>query len=394
MTETPFDLSHAPGLGAVAQAFRANFREAGDQAAGTQARAVELGAQFAVYRRGELLLDFKGGWADRAKTSEVRDDTLMAVYSSGKVAAALVIAWLADQDRLGYDQIAATLWPEFAAHGKDKLTIAQLLSHQSGLSGITDPDWRAEDWYDWDKTCTVLAKQKPIFPPGSASGYHPVTYGFLAGEIARRADPEGRSLGTILREEIAAPNGLDIHIGLPPSEHARCAQMIKPKRMADLGEMNAATKAAFMQKSSSPSGPIPRWRAAELAGSNCHATADSLARMMQVYIDGKIGDTVLISEDILEKAREPRISGPNLVLPFDLSIAAGIMQNAPNFVYGPTPQTLGHSGWGGSCVFADPVTGLHGAYAMNRQANSLIGDPRPVALITALYAAMNELGAL
>jgi CubicO group peptidase (beta-lactamase class C family) len=387
MTDTPFDLFHAPGLTAVANAFRKNFEE--DM--GNADRAVELGAQFAVYRRGELLLDFKGGWADRAKTTEVTDKTLMAVYSSGKVAAALVIAWLADQDRLGYDQIAATIWPEFAAHGKDKLTIAQLLSHQAGLSGITAPDWQAEDWYDWDKTCSALAAQKPIFPPGSASGYHPVTYGFLAGEIARRADREGRSLGTILREEIAAPNGLDIHIGLPETEHARCAQMIKPKRMANLGEINAATQAAFMQKSSSPSGPAARWRAAELAGSNCHAAADSLARMMQVYIDGKIGGNVILSEDMLEQARRPRISGPNLVLPFDLTIAAGIMQNAPNFVYGPTPETLGHSGWGGSCVFADPVTGLHGAYAMNRQDNSLIGDPRPVLLISALYEALETL---
>ena len=382
--ETPFDIIHAPGLESVAEAFRANFSHRGDDL-----QISELGAQFSVYRDGVPLLDFKGGWADRAKTSPVDDKTLMAVYSSGKTAAALVIAWLADQDRLGYDQIVATLWPDFAQQGKGALTIAQVMSHQAGLSGITDRSWTPEDWYDWEKTCAALAAQEPIFPPGTASGYHPVTYGFLAGEIARIADAEMRTLGTILREDICMPNELDIHIGLPPSEHVRCAQMIKPKRLADLGEKNAATKAAFMRPWSSPDSRAPaRWREAEFAGSNCHASADSLARMMQVFINGKIGDNVILSEDIVKAAAQPRVSGQNLVLPFDLTFGAGIMHNAPNMFYGPTPSTLGHSGWGGSCVFADPVTGLHGCYAMNRQDKSLIGDPRAVKLIDALYAAL------
>ena len=381
---TPFDLIHAPGLESVAEAFRANFAHVDDAH-----QISELGAQFAVYRHGVPLIDFKGGWADRAKTKPVEDETLMAVYSSGKTAAALVIAWLADQDRLGYNQLIATLWPDFAQNGKANITIAQAMSHQAGLSGITDPSWTPDDWYDWDKTCAALAAQEPLFAPGTVSGYHPVTYGFLAGEIARLADKNMRSLGTILREEIAAPNNLDIHIGLPQAHHHRCAQMIKPKRLADLGEKNAPTKAAFMRPWSSPGGPDAKWRSAELAGSNCHATADSMARMMQVFIDGKIGDNVILYDDIVKAVAEPRVSGPNLVLPFDLTIAAGIMHNAPNMFYGPTPSTLGHSGWGGSCVFADPVTGLHGCYAMNRQDNSLIGDPRSVNLINALYAALD-----
>lgn len=384
MTDTPFDLIHAPGLDAVAETFRANFSHEDDDD-----QVKDLGAQFSVYRNGVPLIDFKGGWADRAKTKAVEDNTLMAVYSSGKTAAALVIAWLADQDRLGYEQPVSTIWPDFAQSGKGELTVAQAMSHQAGLSGITDPNWTADDWYDWDKTCAALAAQEPLFVPGSASGYHPVTYGFLAGEIARLADENMRTLGTILREDIAAPNNLDIHIGLDEAEHERCAQMIKPKRMANLGKKNDATIAAFLQRSSSPSGPPTKWRSAELAGSNCHATADSMARMMQVFIDGKIGDNVILSEDIVQAVTTPRVSGPNLVLPFDLTIAAGIMHNAPNMFYGPTPNALGHSGWGGSCVFADPITGLHGCYAMNRQDKSLIGDPRAVKLINSLYAALD-----
>jgi len=164
-----------------------------------------------------------------------------------------------------------------------------------------------------------------------------------------------RSLGRILREDLCAPNDIDVWIGLPEEEHHRCSVMFKPKAMADLGEMNPATKAAFMTKASAPGGrPISEWRQAEFAG-------------------------------MVLALRQSRISGPNLVLPFDIDFAAGVMRNTPNFFYGPNDETVGHSGWGGSCVFADPVTGLHGAYVMSRQENTLLGDMRPRRIIDALY---------
>lgn len=375
MTDTPFEIFTQNGFAPVAEAFRANFED-----------DLELGAQFCAYRGGELLIDLKGGWSDRQKTEPVKADTLFSVYSSGKAMAALVIAHLADQDRLGYNQLVATIWPEFAQKGKGELTVAQIMSHQAGLSGISNPEWTGEDWYDWDKTCAELAAQEPLFPPGSASGYHPVTYGFLAGEIARRTDKDMRSLGRILREDLCRPQDIDVWIGLPETEHQRCSDMIKPKALADLGEINPATQAAFMMKSSSPGGrPISDWRQAEFAGSNCQATAKGLARMMQMAIDGNIGETKILSEDIVKALRQSRISGPNLVLPFNIDFAAGVMRNAPNYFYGPNSEAIGHSGWGGSCVFADPVTGIHGAYAMNRQDNTLLGDKRPRHIIDALY---------
>jgi len=276
-------------------------------------------------QRGETLIDIRGGWTDRRKTLEVSDDTLFAVFSSGKAAAALVIAWLVEEDRIGYDQLVSTIWSDFAQAGKEHLTIGQIMSHQSGLSGIT------------------------------ASGYHPVTYGFLAGEIAQRADSQHRTLGQILRDELCQPGDADVWIGLPPTEHARCADMQKPKSLPDMGEMTEAKRWAFLKPWSSPGGMgAAAWREAELAGSNCHATARGLATLMQ--------------------------------LPFEIDFAAGVMRNAPNYFYGPNPSTLGHSGWGGSCVFGDPVTGLHGAYVMNRQRNSLLGDIRPRALIDEVYA--------
>ena len=375
MTDTPFETFAVSGLDPVIDAFKANFED-----------GLEHGAQFCIFRDGDLLVDLKGGWTDRQKTQAVNEETLFSVFSSGKAVAALTIAHLADQDRLGYNQRVSTIWPEFTAKGKGELSIAQVMSHQAGLSGISNSEWSPEDWYDWDKTCSELAAQDPLFPPGSASGYHPVTYGFLAGEIARRTDKEMRSLGVILREDLCAPNEIDVWIGLPETQHHRCATMMKPKALADLGEMNPATKAAFMTKSAAPSNkPIEKWLSAEFAGSNCQATAKGLAQLMQMAVDGNIGSERYLAEDIVLSLRQSRISGRNLVLPFDIDFAAGIMRNTPNYFYGPNAETVGHSGWGGSCVFADPITGLHGAYVMSRQENTLLGDMRPRRLIDALY---------
>lgn len=375
---TPFEINAAQGLEAAVQAFKDNFAETN-----------ELGAQFCLMQNGDVLLDLKGGWADRSKTQPVQDDTLFGVYSSGKAMAALVIAHLAEEDRLGYNKLVHTLWSGFEQNGKDTLSIAQVLSHQGGLSGITDPNWTAEDWFDWDKTIKALAAQEPLFKPATVSGYHPLTYGFIAGEIARLADKDQRSLGRILKEELAQPFNADVWIGLPESEHARCAQMIKPQKIADLGEFNAATKAAFLKPWSSTGGmSIKKWREAELAGSNCHATAKGLATLMQIAVKGRCKETAVLSEDTLAAFKETRISGADLVLPFDLSFAAGVMKNTPNFFYGTNPETVGHSGWGGSCVFADAVTGLHGAYVMNRQHGTLLGDERPRRIIDAAYSAL------
>jgi len=375
MNTTPISTETQPGFEKVETVLRQSFAD-----------GQELGVQFHACQNGEPLVKICAGWADRRKTKPVKDDHLFSVYSSGKAVAAIIIAWLVEQGRLDYGQRVASIWPEFASQGKDRLTIAQLMSHQSGLSGITNPEWTPEDYFDWDKTCAELAAQKPIFEPGSVSGYSPITYGFLAGEIARRADKHGRMLGQILKDEFARGFDLDVWIGLPPSEHERCVDMKKPRALADLGGINPATQAAFINPWSTPGGKsIEAWRQAEFAGSNCHATAEGLARMMQIAVNGGCGNQEILSRHALSQLQTPVVSGPDMVLPFDVSFTPGLMLNAPNFIYGPNPDTVGHSGWGGSCVFADAETGLHGAYVMNRQENSLIGDKRAVNLINALY---------
>lgn len=379
MTKTfPMSGLIAPGFEPVRAAIVDNF-----------AQHEELGCQVAIFQNGEPVVNICAGWADRKQDMAVSPDTLFSVYSSGKAMAALVIAHLVEQGHLDYEQRVAEIWPEFAAHGKAALTIGQMMSHQSGLCGISDPDFDPQDWIDFDAVIAALEEQEPLFVPGSQSGYHPVTFGFLAGEVARRVDPKNRRLGLILRQDLAKPASADVHIGIDPKDNARVSQIIKPRAMADLGALTEPKKIAFLKPWSSPariSGD--QWREAELAGSNCQATAAGIGAMMGAFATGKVATRTVLSEPTRKAVTRSRIIGPDAVLPFTIDFAAGVMRNAPNFAYGPNAGTLGHSGWGGSAVFADPETGLHGAYVMNRQQNHLMGDPRANRVIHAAFASL------
>ncbi|MDO9245343.1 MAG: serine hydrolase domain-containing protein [Phenylobacterium sp.] len=366
----------APAFYAVREAFEANF-----------ARGEELGARFSLVRKGEVLVDLWAGFADRQRRQPFSDTTLTSIFSSTKAIAALLIARLVDAGKLDYGQTVASVWPEFAANGKAAITVEQAMSHQAGLSGFPDP-MEPSLWFDWNAICAKLAAMAPLWPPGTASGYHPVTFGYLAGEIFRRVD--GRTMGTALREDLAVPFGLDLWIGLPDAEHGRAADMQRPKGPAKFGEINEATRAAFLTPWSSAGGRgQAEWRRTEIPSANGHATALALARLFGALADdGWLDGEVILSPALIAEASRERIGGQDLVLPFEMSWGAGFMRNAPVKVWGPGEHTFGHSGWGGSCVFADPQTGLAGAYVMNRQSTDLIGDRRPKALIEAAYGSL------
>jgi len=360
----------------VRDAFEANFQDNG-----------ELGARFSFAVDGEIVVDLMGGFADRKREVAFGPDTLTALFSTTKAVAALMVARLVDEGRLAYDQPVADVWPAFAQNGKAQVTVEQALSHQAGLSGFPDETDPAL-WFDWDATCAKLAAMAPLFPIGSASGYHPLTYGYLAGEIFRRVD--GRTMGTALREDLCAPLGLDLWIGLPDSEHGRVADLMRPTALPQFGALNAAVQAAFLKPWSSPGGRgAAEWRRIEIPSANGHATALALARLMGALATGGSLDGRSITTPAgIKAASAQRIVGQDLVLPFVISWGAGFMRNEPNLFYGPTPEAFGHSGWGGSCAFADPTRRVGGAYVMNKQGAALIGDPRAVRLIEAAYASL------
>jgi CubicO group peptidase (beta-lactamase class C family) len=359
--------------GAAKDAFAANF-EAGE----------ELGARFTLVEAGEVVVDLMAGWADRKRTMRFGETTLAPIFSTGKAVAALMIARLVDQTKLDYGQTVASVWPAFGQAGKANVTIEQAISHQAGLPGFPEPVDPAL-WFDWDATCAKLAAMAPMWPPGTASGYHPVTVGYIAGEIFRRVD--GRTMGRALREDLGVPFGLDLWIGLPDSEHARVCDVQRPSALPDFGHVNPPTEAAFLKPWSQPGGRgQAEWRRMEIPSANGHATAEALARLMGALAnDGWLDGGEILSPALIAEASRERIRGQDLVLPFDMSWAAGFMRNEPNFPWGPGRQTFGHSGWGGACAFADPERRLGGAYVMNRQGVALMGDPRPKRIIEAAY---------
>lgn len=379
-TNTPLNGDVAPGFEPVRDAFLENFED-----------GHELGAGFAAIIEGQCVIDLRGGHADRMKSREWGPDTLVPVFSTTKPIAALTLALIVDRSGLkdGLDTRVAEVWPEFAANGKDAYTIAEVMSHQAGLPGFAEPI-DPDLWFDPPALAAELARLAPMWPRGEGAGYHPLTWGFLIGEIARRID--GRTLGTVLREEITHRHGaepIDFWIGLPDSEHDRVADMKRPTEYPELGEIDRVKRAAFLNKWAAPQRGGADWKRVESPASNGHGTARSTAQLFQLFANGFVldGETLFSSPEFVREFTKSRVSGWNKVLPFDLDFAAGFMRNK-GLVYGPNPASYGHSGWGGSMGLGDPDRQLSAAYVMNRQSNKLQGDPRARRLIAALYGCL------
>jgi CubicO group peptidase (beta-lactamase class C family) len=359
------------GFEPVREAFEQNFAE-----------GLELGAAFAAYLGDELVVDLTGGFTDRTQAHPWTARTLAPVFSTTKPVAALVVAMLVERGLLEYDAAVANYWPEFAAEGKGAITVAEALSHQAGLPGFVERIDQAL-WLDPPALAAELAKQKPLWGRGEGSGYHPLTWGYIAGELVRRVSR--RSLGTILREDVCAPLGIDFWIGLPESEHGRVAQQQKPRGPTEFGARTEALKAAFLTPWAAANRAVGEWRSIEIPSANGHGTAPAVARLYSAYaLKGRIGETRILAPATWQELTMERVRGHDRVLDRDVSLAAGIMRTPPK-LYGPGEHTLWHSGWGGSGAFGDPDAGLSGAYIMNKQGTHLLEDVRRSRLVDALY---------
>jgi CubicO group peptidase (beta-lactamase class C family) len=271
--------------------------------------------------------------------------------------------------------------------------VRALLGHRAGLPAVR-PLLPFEALYDWDAMCAALAAEAPWWKPGAQHGYHAVTFGWLVGEVVRRID--GRSLGTYFREEIAAPLGLDLHIGLPDAEHGRVAEMSEiPTDEVDPNGINLAQvimsdpegmpARAFLNPPSMALGVNnPEWRRAEIPGANGHGTARDLARVYGTLARGG-GD--LLSPKGVARCAEEQSHGPDLVLQVTTRFGLGYMlpQERRDARFGSGPRSFGHPGAGGSIGFADPNRRIGFGYVMNRMGPHILLDPRAVALIEALY---------
>ncbi|MFC2950912.1 serine hydrolase domain-containing protein [Marinicaulis aureus] len=365
----------APGFEGVGEAFAQNFDE-----------GLELGASFAVVKNGETVINIRGGYSDRAKETHWDETTIACIYSSGKAVLSFLMARAVFDGLLDYDAPVARYWPEFGAAGKENITVAEALSHQAGLCGFPD-EMPPETWLDWDAICGKLAAMAPLWPPGTANGYHPQTVGFIAGELLRRVT--GKSVGALI-EELSAAHDLNLFCGMNEKDGARAAYMPKPPKAPDLGPMNEFKQYAFLKPWSAPA-KVSRedWMAAEMPASNMHADALSLAKIVHPLANKgcDISGAEVLSENAIERALVERSRGDDLVLPFHLSWAAGLMRNI-NRHFGPNENAFGHAGFGGSCVIVDPQNNLTAAYVMNKMSPYLVGDPRAVRLLDAVYASL------
>ncbi|GLY05043.1 MULTISPECIES: EstA family serine hydrolase [Actinoplanes] len=382
------------GYGPVADAFRRNF-----------ARGWEIGASCVVYRDGRKVVDLWGGYRDGVTRDPWEHDTMVPVFSTSKGVSSMAVAVLHARGLLDYGERVATYWPEFAAAGKAEVTVRQLLSHQAGLPVIDRP----LDLADLSGSATLaaaLAEQRPAWTPGERHGYHGQTLGWYESELVSRVDPQGRHLGRFFAEEVAAPLGLEFHIGLP--EHADRSRIARIhgfrtwEMMLHVTSMPPAFALAFANPWSLTARAFqnprvlgvpeninrPDVQAAEIPAVNGIGRVGSIARL---YGDAAAGGAELgLSASTLDALKSPAeapsrgLADQVLRLPTQYSL--GYVKPFPAFRFGSASGTaFGTMGLGGSFAFADPDTGIGFAYAMNRLGFHLWDDPREVALREALF---------
>jgi CubicO group peptidase (beta-lactamase class C family) len=376
----------APAFEAVRAAFVGNLES-----------GLDLGAGVAVYRGGEPVVDLCGGWRDVERTTPYDHETLQLVFSTTKGATAVCVAILADRGLIDYEAKVADHWPEFASAGKADITVAQLVSHQAGIPAV-DASLRLEEVLAWDPIVRALEQQAPYWPPGTAFGYHALTYGYLAGELVRRIS--GKTIGEFFAAEVARPLGIDFWIGLPEQEEPRVAPLIAPPppppEMAELmramlgpgtlGGKALSLGGAFAVNGSDFSFNRRDVHAAEIPAANGITNARSLARMYAACI-GEVDGVRLVSPEVVDRARVTRTCGADKCLGFELTFGLGFMTAGPlTAMLGP--GSFGHYGAGGSIGMARPESGLAVGYVMNTMAGGMAGDPRSISLVDAILASI------
>ena len=361
----------------VRDAFLANFEQAGD-----------VGASFALTVEGEYLIDIWAGHRDAERTLPWERDTIVNVYSTTKTMTALCALLLADRGELDFAAPVARYWPEFAQKGKEAVEVRHLMSHSAGLSGV-EGGATAELYYDWDEMCTRLAEQEPWWEPGSQSGYHAITQGYLVGEVVRRIT--GRTLGTFFREELAEPLGADFYIGVPPEEFARIGDLIPPasgnSAAAELPK-DSIVRRTLSGVDASASG-TDAWRRAEIPAANGHGNARSVVRVQTLLANGgeAFGQT-LMSPEGCARVMEEQTHGRDLVLGVPLRFGLGYGLNGDIIPLGPNANTCFWGGWGGSTVVVDQDAHVCFSYVMNKMGQGTLGDRRGYSLGQAVFSCL------
>jgi CubicO group peptidase (beta-lactamase class C family) len=355
----------------------------------------ELGAAVSVWQNGKPIVDLYGGFRDVRREHPWTSDTLVLVWSATKGIGSACVLHVLQEHKINLDERVAEFWPEFTQAGKQEITLAQLLSHQAGLCALD----RRVDVLDYDAVIRALEAQEPLWPPGTAHGYHARTFGFLLDELVRRI--AGKTLSDYWQENFARPLKLDFWIGLPNKENSRVATMYAPKSgkppepkqfCADLVTPGTLARKTF----SSPYGlktvsgmNTPAIRAQPIVSFGGIGTSSALAKFYSMLANGgKADGQTFFSGETLEWMSATLTDGIDRVFQIPTAFSAGFMKdsrNAARRILGPSPTCFGHPGAGGSHAFADPENKIAFAYVMNQMEQSLLPNEKSLRLVDAIH---------
>jgi CubicO group peptidase (beta-lactamase class C family) len=387
-TQLLIDGSVSRGFEPVRKAFVENFTRRG-----------ELGGACCIYRDGEQVVDLWGGVRDRASGERWREDTMVVVHSTTKGLAAMVMALAHSRTWLDYEERVCAYWPEFAQNGKEQITVRQLLAHQAGLFAFDEPVDR-EVVADLDRLAEAMARQRPAWEPGERQAYHAISLGFYEGELIRRVDPAGRTLGRVFDEEIAKPLGLDFFIRVPESLPDERLARLEPaslwKRLTGFPlpiVLRAMNRRSVLYRSLIANPGTTFYldrerviaRELEAPSGGGVGSAHAIAKAYGVFAAG--GSELGLRAETIEALTAPAIPARNGFYdecfggPAQFSL--GFMKPSDSFRFGH-PGAFGAPGAGGSMGYADPQTGIGYGYVTNRMGTAFQGDPRDVALRAAI----------
>ncbi len=368
---------------AVRDAFQNNFVEHG-----------EIGASVFITVNGVKVVDMWGGFSNPEKTSTWQEDQLVNAFSIGKGVTAVVAAQCVANGLISYETRVASIWPEFAVHGKEELTLRDLLGHRAGLPAIRNR-LAPNAMFDWKHMTDALASEQPWWTPGTEHGYHVNTYGFLVGEMLRRAT--GKSVGRLISEFIAEPLQAEIYLGTPIELHSRIADYEWPNDPFPENEPAGLDEEQLLQFNTyyNPSGlsgagvvNSAPWRLAEMPSTNVHASARAISSLYTSLAHGGTHNNVsLLPKEVLSTASSEVSHGDDRILHRTSRFAHGFQLPIPERGFGPNPESFGHFGAGGSVGFCDPKAKVGFGYVMN-QMGPRWQNPRNRALIDSLYSCL------
>ena len=361
----------------------------------------ELGAAVSIWQNGKPVVDLYGGFCDARREKPWEPDTLVLVWSATKGIGSACVLHVLQEHRIGIDRIVAEFWPEFAQADKEKITLAQLLSHQAGLCAL---DARVAV-LDYSAVIRAIELQKPLWSPGTAHGYHARTFGFLLDELVRRI--AGRPLSQYWREVFAQPLGLDLWIGLPAEENSRVASVYaaksgrppqpKNRKFGSDFYVDLVTPGTLARKTfSSPYGSqsvsgmnTPDVRAQPVVSFGGIGSASALAKFYSILANGgKLEGQTFFSEETIAWMTTVLADGMDRVFQIPTAFSAGFMKDPRNVadrMFGPSANAFGHPGAGGANAFADPENRLAFAYVMNQMEHQVLPNEKSLRLVDAIY---------